>query len=93
MSSKKYKIQITKKANKFLESDNNLQRFKESIKKLIEYFEDAESTPKPDIKKLKGRFSGTFRLRTGDYRILFRISDKSIFIIDILPRGQVYKKK
>lgn len=93
MSSTRYTIQITKKADKFLQSDNNLLDFKENLKKLISYLEDPKTTPMPDIKKLKGRFKGTFRLRTGDYRILFRISDKSIFVLDILPRGQVYKKK
>ena len=93
MPSTKYTLQITKKADKFLQSDDNLNRFKNSIKKLVDYLEDPETNSMPDIKKLKGRFKGTFRLRDGDFRILFRISNKSIFIIDILPRGQVYKKK
>jgi mRNA-degrading endonuclease RelE of RelBE toxin-antitoxin system len=93
MSSKKYTIEITKKADKALKSDEDFHQFKDSLKKLIDYLEDPKSVSKPDIKKLKGRFNGSFRLRTGKYRIVFRISDNSIFVIDIQPRGQVYKKK
>lgn len=93
MTSSKYTIQITKKADKYLKSDDDLHHFKENIKNLIDYLEGDKSISPPDIKRLQGLFKGTFRLRTGKYRIIFRISDKSIFVIDIQPRGQVYKKK
>ena len=50
-----------------------------------------EKIPKGDIKPLKG-ISGTYRLRVGDWRILFSYSeDGTILIEKIGPRGGVYK--
>ena len=50
--------------------------------------EGIEKLPLGDIKKLKG-ISG-FRLRIGDYRVLFDINGTVIDIIDIGNRGQIY---
>ena len=49
-----------------------------------------EKIPDGDIKKLKG-YTKTYRLRVGDWRILFDI-DMCAKIIGILPRGQACKK-
>ena len=50
-----------------------------------------EKIPKGDIKPLKGS-SGTYRLRVGDWRILFSYpGDGTILIEKIGPRGDVYK--
>ena len=46
--------------------------------------------PLGDIKKLRG-FSNYYRLRVGDYRILFQLLDNGITVIDVLPRGEAYK--
>jgi mRNA interferase RelE/StbE len=48
--------------------------------------------PKGDIKPLVGQ-PDYFRLRVGSYRMLFRIENNTIFVTNIDPRGQVYKKK
>lgn len=51
------------------------------------------STQGLDIKPLQGR-PGEFRLRVGDYRIIFE-PDHAILLISIItvsPRGDVYKK-
>ena len=51
---------------------------------------DIEKIPKGDIKPLKG-ISGTYRLRVGDWRILFSYpEDGTILIEKIGPRGDVY---
>lgn len=50
-----------------------------------------EKIPHGDIKKLTG-YTKTFRLRVGDWRILFNM-DEYIEILDVLPRGQAYKNK
>lgn len=44
-----------------------------------------------DIKRLKGR--SDWRLRVGDYRVLFLIDSKNkkLFITRIGPRGDIYK--
>ena len=50
-----------------------------------------EKIPKGDIKPLKGS-SGTYRLRVGDWRILFSYPEDDIILIEkIGPRGDVYK--
>ena len=57
------------------------QRIKASIEKL----------PQGDIKPYKGS-PGTYRLRVGDWRILFSYpEDGAILIEKIGPRGGVYK--
>lgn len=50
-----------------------------------------EKLPEGDVKPLKGS-TGTYRLRVGDWRILFSYpEDDTILIEKIGPRGQVYK--
>jgi len=46
--------------------------------------------PKGDVKKLKGY--EYYRLRVGDFRVIFTKNDKElvILIIDIGNRGQIY---
>lgn len=80
------KISFSPTARKqFLNLDKTIQiRIKTGIEKL------AVTPPKGDIIKLKGR-ENQFRLRVGDWRIIFRLSDDAIDIIAILPRGQAYK--
>ena len=58
--------------------------FKKNIKEAI------EKLPAGDVKKLKGQ-RNAYRLRVGDYRVLYDVSDK-IEITDVLPRGSAYKK-
>jgi mRNA interferase RelE/StbE len=49
-----------------------------------------ERLPLGDIKKLSG-FSAAYRLRVGNWRVLFDMTD-TIDINNILPRGEAYKK-
>lgn len=56
------------------------QRIKAAIEKL----------PVGDVKKLTG-YSCAYRLRVGDWRILFDMKE-DIRITNILPRGEAYKK-
>lgn len=49
-----------------------------------------DKIPAGDIKKLKGQDG--FRLRVGDYRILFSSHGNAFFIKAILPRGEAYKR-
>ena len=47
--------------------------------------------PNGDIKPLKG-CPGAYRLRVGDWRIIFEyVDDETILIDKIAPRGEVYK--
>lgn len=50
-----------------------------------------ESIPAGDIKPLKGS-KGSYRLRVGDWRIIFSYPAKDTALIEkIAPRGEVYK--
>ena len=59
---------------------NALQRFRED--------------PYPaGSKKLKGALAGTWRLRVGNYRIIYDVypKDRTIFILNIGPRKSIYR--
>lgn len=58
------------------------QRIKSGIEKL----------PLGDIKRLQGVTPVMFRLRVGDFRILFEMSADRIIIRSVLPRGEVYNR-
>lgn len=49
-----------------------------------------ENIPFGDIKKLQG-YSNLYRLRIGDYRVIYEIWDEEIIIDAVLPRGEAYK--
>ncbi len=49
-----------------------------------------EKLPHGDVKPLHGKYADFFRLRVGDYRIIFEKEKDDIFILEVLPRGKVY---
>ena len=49
-----------------------------------------ENLPLGDIKKLKG-YTNSYRLRVGNYRVLFNLNDNTLEIVAVLPRGGAYK--
>ncbi|MCL2634642.1 MAG: type II toxin-antitoxin system RelE/ParE family toxin [Oscillospiraceae bacterium] len=77
------RIEYSKQAVKALGriDSTTKQRIKTAIEKL----------PVGDIKSLKGYIS-SYRLRVGDWRVLFEMSIEEIKIDAILPRGEAYKK-
>ena len=76
-------IEYSKKAVKYINSSDKTtkKRLKEAIEKI----------PFGDIKKLQGVDEG-YRLRVGDLRVLFSMEDDKIYIDNIIPRGQAYKR-
>ena len=46
--------------------------------------------PDGDVKRLKGH-TNLYRLRIGDWRILFTMIANNITVEDVLPRGDAYK--
>ena len=44
-----------------------------------------------DIKTLQGDMAGTFRLRLGDYRILFALEDNAMLIFGVRHRSEAYR--
>lgn len=76
-------IEYSKKAVKYINSAD--KPTKKRLQKAI------EKIPFGDIKKLQGVKNG-YRLRVGDIRVLFSIEGDSVYIDNIIPRGQAYKR-
>ncbi|MCD8181197.1 MAG: type II toxin-antitoxin system RelE/ParE family toxin [Firmicutes bacterium] len=79
-----YKIEFEKAAQKFLEKQDKKQRLR--LYKAIYQLPNGT-----DIKRLTGL--NIYRLRVGNYRILYTIDDviRLIDIVNIDNRGQIYK--
>ncbi len=76
------KITLNKQAKKAIERLDifTKQRIRQGIYNL----------PSGDIKRLRG-YTDLYRLRIGDWRILFTMIADRITIEDVLPRGDAYK--
>lgn len=74
-------IQYSKQAIKFLKKQDTSTQ-----KRIINAI---NSLPFGDVKKLQG--TNGYRLRVGDYRIIFDKSGDILFIEKIGNRGQIYK--
>jgi len=81
-----YNIQYDPKALK------QLQKLDKSIaSKILDGIEEFASNPiLTKIKKLKTPFDGAYRLRIGDYRVVFYQENELILISKIAHRKQVY---
>ncbi len=45
-----------------------------------------------NVKYLQGRYASTMRLRVGEYRIRFRLSEGNLLVVlAVRPRGSAYK--
>lgn len=81
-----YRIEWTKGA---LEEANKLEPFiSNRIFKKVE--ELAENPFSKDIKRLKG--ASSFRLRAGDYRVIFDIEENIILILKVGHRKNIYQR-
>jgi mRNA interferase RelE/StbE len=74
-------INYSKQAVKFLSKQNKIvqKRIIDAINKL----------PSGDVRKLQGRTG--YRLRVGNFRIIFDTSGNILYIEEIDNRGQIYK--
>lgn len=87
---KKYQVIFSKVAAKELRQLPN-----EDVKRVLSKSKELEANPRPPgCIKLTGEKEDLWRIRVGDYRIIYTVDD-SIFIIDIRRVGNrrdVYKK-
>jgi len=81
-----YNIQYDPKALKELKKLNR-DVASNILDGIEDYFQNPISTK---IKKLKTPFDGAYRLRLGDYRVVFYQEDDFILISKIAHRKQVY---
>lgn len=84
-----YKITISQSALKELHS---LQ--KQAVKKIERAINSLAGNPRPaGVKKLKGNNEDLYRIRSGDYRVVYSIEDE-IRVVDIRKIGHrkdIYK--
>ena len=50
-----------------------------------------KNIPLGDVKPLKGKYQGFYRLRVSNYRILFKREGDTIYVYRIDVRGDMYK--
>ncbi len=85
----KYEVYLTRKAGKDLD-DLDPQTRRRVLDALL-MLRDYGFTPRLDIKKLRG-YRNHYRLRVGEYRILFELEkQRRVIIYAILPRKQAYQ--
>jgi mRNA interferase RelE/StbE len=85
-----YSVFIEKKAQKQLEKLPKDLRIR--ISNAIDIIQDEDFSQNLDIKKLKG-LGNRYRVRVGNYRILFETSkNNTIIVYAILPRETAYGK-
>jgi mRNA interferase RelE/StbE len=87
-----YEIQCTKAADKFLKDHEDVrEQYEDAIKELL----IGEHPEKVNVKRIKGKRNDYFRIRLGNYRVVYTIINGKIVVINTLlagPRGDVYKK-
>jgi len=89
-----YQVLVHRKAQDYLYQLPTSTRNK--IKSGLSELEDDPLTPRPkaDIRKLtgtKGR-GHAYRLRVGDYRIVYGVEKKTVFVTLIFHRGKDYQE-
>ena len=81
-----YRILLTKRAVK------DLGKLNEDVKlRIKEKFNLLLNDPIGSSKKLSSPLIGTYRLRAGDYRVIFDIDDDKVVILRIGHRKDIYK--
>lgn len=89
---KKFKILVSRVAQKQLLTLD--QRLRDKIKRRIRQLSANPYRPraKADIKKLKGSFNPElYRLRVGDFRVVYAVIGAEIRITEIIRRGKSYE--
>jgi mRNA interferase RelE/StbE len=85
----KFKVHFSRAADRQLESIS-----KSDVKKIIKRAEKLASDPFPNgHEKLKGSDIDIYRVRQGDYRILYTVHEEKLFIlvVKIGHRREVYR--
>lgn len=58
--------------------------------RVVEKVEALQTDLAGDVKRLTN-FTPEYRLRVGDYRVLFQVEDDRVMIFRILPRDKAYR--
>ena len=87
-----YVIQYTKAADKFLKKHENVRtQYENAIRELL----IGEHPEEVDVKRIRGKRNDYYRIRVGDYRVIYTIINGIVVVISTLlagSRGDVYKR-
>ena len=87
-----YEIQYTKAADKFFVKHEKVRtQYEEAIRELL----FGEHPEKVDVKRIQGKRSIYYRIKLGNYRVVYTIINGRVIVITTVlagPRGDVYKK-
>ncbi len=83
-----YKLVLTKESSKDIEKLD--QTVKKQLYKKLVYFKDLEDI-KVVAKKLHNHEAGEYRLRVGNFRIIFDLDKHTIIVLRIQHRKDVYR--
>jgi mRNA interferase RelE/StbE len=86
-----WKIRVSSDAEKYYRKLD--RRLRERIKNsLFDLSQRENPLEHPQVKALTGDLKGFYRLRVGDYRIIFALVEesKTIAVVNIFPRGDTY---
>jgi mRNA interferase RelE/StbE len=87
-----FKVRLHPDAVKFLLDLNSetKERLKSGIKNLET--DPFKSRSHADIKKLKGtkKREDLYRLRVGDYGVIYTVESNAVFVLEIIPREKGY---
>ena len=84
-----YEIIITKVAEKQLKKLPNAEQ-----SKIADKIQKLSSDPKPSgVKPLKGKLAPYYRIRSGNYRIIYAVEDEKlvVLVVKIAHRKEVYE--
>ena len=87
-----YDIRYTKVAEKFFKAHEDVRdQYEAAIRELL----IGDHPVKVDIKKIKGKRNYYYRIRLGDYRVVYALINGTIVVVNTIlagARGDVYKK-
>lgn len=87
-----YEIAYTKAADKFFRVHEDVrEQYEEAVRKIMSN-DHPESV---DLKQIQGKREIYYRIRIGNYRVVYTVINGKLIVIKTLlagPRGDVYKK-
>ena len=87
-----YVIQYTKVADKFFKTHEEVrEQYEDAIKELLV----GDHPEKVDVKRIKGKRNDYYRIRLGEYRVVYAIINEKIVVINTMlagVRGDINKK-
>lgn len=89
-----YSVLVHKKARDYIlgRQSKDQKKLKDALSELSH--DPLTPRPKADIKKLSGTKGGedACRLRAGDYRIVYAVKDKNVYVTLAFQRGKDYRE-